>query len=598
MASSALHLAAEKQARAICVFVHGRGQSPEEMQSHVLARLDAPDVAFVLPRAESGSWYDARAIDPLTAGTRTALQAALDCAAELGGAAVEVGLGRFRVDGALTVPQDVSLEGLGRGMGGDHVWGRDTWRPGDPELFRSVGNKSVLLAYGGRGEADGAPLISMEANSVVTGLTVLYPEQRPLEEPVAYPFAVDLCSRARREACRAAPAAAVQGGGPGGTCCSNNMVSDLELVNAYQGVRAQMAPRFFLQRIFGQCLFRGVVAEYTFDISRVNDVHFYTYWSSAEPVLTFMRRQGVGFTFGRNDWLQVTRTYAWSMHEAYLFRESPELPPASEGGAGVGGGCANGEFTNLSADFSVQAVRLECTSPTGVQIVGGEFTAFQNPSHNGTTEETPVHVASTPGHEGVVKFSGCNFWGPGAFPGSVLPPEHGVADLRGAPLETVSFDGCTFMQFNNTDSPASPYLLELAGRGSYSVQGSTFWTSQPARHVRVGPQVGMALVANNLFSSGPLVTDEVGDPAAVALSGNVRFRGGTPGPAAGGGAPRTGGTRGSGSASSRAFRLPRGAPASSDAAERSLRRPSAGRGGAAGLNEIHNEEARWPPVPA
>ena len=66
------------QVDAICVFVHGRGQSPEEMQSHVLARLDAPDVAFVLPRAESGSWYDARAIDPLTAGTRTALQAALD----------------------------------------------------------------------------------------------------------------------------------------------------------------------------------------------------------------------------------------------------------------------------------------------------------------------------------------------------------------------------------------------------------------------------------------------------------------------------------------------------------------------------------------
>jgi phospholipase/carboxylesterase len=78
MASSALHLSAEKQARAICVFVHGRGQSPEEMQSHVLARLDAPDVAFVLPRAAGGSWYDARAIDPLTAGTRTALQAALD----------------------------------------------------------------------------------------------------------------------------------------------------------------------------------------------------------------------------------------------------------------------------------------------------------------------------------------------------------------------------------------------------------------------------------------------------------------------------------------------------------------------------------------
>ena len=212
-----------------------------------------------------------------------------------------------------------------------------------------------------------------------------------------------------------------------------------------------------------------------------------------------------------------------------------------------------------------------------------------------------MHVASTPGHEGVVKFSGCNFWGPGAFPGSVLPPEHGVADLRGAPLETVSFDGCTFMQFNNTDSPASPYLLELAGRGSYSVQGSTFWTSQPARHVRVGPQVGMALVAN-LFSPGPLVTDEVGDPAAVALSGNVRFRGGTPGPAAGGGGRRARGVRAALAALLHALSVCRGGRRRALTQHRGPlgARPgtSAGRGGAAGLNEIHNEETRWPPVPA
>ena len=296
-----------------------------------------------------------------------------------------------------------------------------------------------------------------------------------------------------------------------------------------------MAPRFFLNKIFGQCLFRGVVAEYTFDISRVNDVHFYTYWSSAEPVLTFMRQRGVGFIFGRNDWLQVTRSYAWSMHVGYLFRESPALPPA------VQGGCTNGEFTNLCADFSVQAVRLECTSPVGVQITGGEFTSFQNPSHNGTTEETPVHVTSAPEHEGAVKFTGCNFWGPGAYPGSVLPPEHGIADLRGTPLETVSFAGCQFMQFNNTDSDASPYLLELDGQGTYSVQGSSFWTSQPAKHLRVGPQVGMAVVANNLFSSGPVIADEVGVRESVELSGNVHFRGGTPGPAAGGGAGAHGG---------------------------------------------------------
>lgn len=66
------------EAKAICVFVHGRGQSPEVMQSHVLARLSAPAVAFVLPRASSGAWWDARAIDPLTPVTRAQLSASLD----------------------------------------------------------------------------------------------------------------------------------------------------------------------------------------------------------------------------------------------------------------------------------------------------------------------------------------------------------------------------------------------------------------------------------------------------------------------------------------------------------------------------------------
>ncbi|CAN0589864.1 unnamed protein product, partial [Ectocarpus sp. 12 AP-2014] len=77
MSSTALNLPGVNP-RAVCVLVHGRGQSPEEMQSHILARLDAPDVAFVLPRAAEGAWYAARAVDPLTDSTRTALGAALD----------------------------------------------------------------------------------------------------------------------------------------------------------------------------------------------------------------------------------------------------------------------------------------------------------------------------------------------------------------------------------------------------------------------------------------------------------------------------------------------------------------------------------------
>jgi phospholipase/carboxylesterase len=58
------------EAKVLCVFVHGRGQSPEDMEAAVLGRLSAPDVAFALPRAEGKSWYAARAMDPLTDATR------------------------------------------------------------------------------------------------------------------------------------------------------------------------------------------------------------------------------------------------------------------------------------------------------------------------------------------------------------------------------------------------------------------------------------------------------------------------------------------------------------------------------------------------
>ncbi|MFN3671516.1 MAG: alpha/beta hydrolase [Bosea sp. (in: a-proteobacteria)] len=65
-------------AQAVCVLVHGRGQSPEVMQAHVLARLSAPSAAFILPRAPTGAWYEGRAIEPKSAVTEAELAASID----------------------------------------------------------------------------------------------------------------------------------------------------------------------------------------------------------------------------------------------------------------------------------------------------------------------------------------------------------------------------------------------------------------------------------------------------------------------------------------------------------------------------------------
>lgn len=77
MGAAVLKGHALESAKAICVLTHGRGQSPEAMEEHVLARLNVPQVAFVLPRAPTASWYDAKAVDPLNAKTVEQLAASL-----------------------------------------------------------------------------------------------------------------------------------------------------------------------------------------------------------------------------------------------------------------------------------------------------------------------------------------------------------------------------------------------------------------------------------------------------------------------------------------------------------------------------------------
>ena len=72
-----------QDAQAICGFVHGRTQTPEDMVHLVIRHLKTAGVAYVLPRSASKSWYDAKAVDVLTDATRRQLTASLDGLAQL-----------------------------------------------------------------------------------------------------------------------------------------------------------------------------------------------------------------------------------------------------------------------------------------------------------------------------------------------------------------------------------------------------------------------------------------------------------------------------------------------------------------------------------
>ncbi len=80
--------------------------------------------------------------------------------------------GKYRIDGALVVPAGVTLCGASGGV---------------PHSEHPIG--TVLLAYGGWGEADGDPLITLKPNGVVRNLIIHYPEQS-LPDVAPYPWSI------------------------------------------------------------------------------------------------------------------------------------------------------------------------------------------------------------------------------------------------------------------------------------------------------------------------------------------------------------------------------------------------------------------------
>jgi predicted esterase len=62
--------------RLLCVLVHGRNQTPDDLAPLVVAAR-AAGARIAMPVAEGKSWYDARAVEPLTPQTEAQLAASL-----------------------------------------------------------------------------------------------------------------------------------------------------------------------------------------------------------------------------------------------------------------------------------------------------------------------------------------------------------------------------------------------------------------------------------------------------------------------------------------------------------------------------------------
>lgn len=373
-----------------------------------------------------------------TTDDTAAFQLALNSAGAKGGGVVYAPTGRYRIASWLSVPANVTLEGVWRAPAGPNVW------------EGPVG--TLLLASYGEGDAEGTPFITLNGGSTLKGVVIYYPNQTPdLAQPKVYPWTISVPYTS-----------------PQSHLTDNVSVIDCTVVNPYQCLRLAGAGRHYVRGLYGQPLYRGVWVDMCYDVGRVENVHFSQHYFTRglpqyQQMADWQFANGIGLIFGRTDWEYVLNTFAQGYKVGYQFVYSP-------GGANqyIPSGKANGNFVGLGADGCMTAVSVEHCWPYGLLITNGEFV--------GSVEA--VNMASTVG-TGVVKFTNCSFWGSSERIATVLSGH-------------ANFSDCNFRDWDKNG--AGEYAITATG-GRLTVSGCFFATN--GNGVSAGSGISGGIVAGN-----------------------------------------------------------------------------------------------------
>ena len=410
------------------------------------AVLIAPVSAASFNVADSGAKADGATDDT------AAFQKALDSAGQAGGGVVEVPAGRYAIKGNLKIPAGVTLQGIYRVL---------------PTVQRNRQTRelagSVLLAYAGRGQEQGAPFIRLAGdNAVLAGVVISYPEWKQTDvPPVPYPPCV-LAERAE-----------------------NVGVENCLLLNPYEGIKLVHAARHLIRNVCGYPIKRGLYVDECYDIGRIENIHYWPFgvhYKADDPFCKWVNTEGVAFEFARTDWHYVLNTFCFGYGVGYKFSETKA-------------GSANGNFLGLGADSCQRAVLVEQAQEPGLLISNGEFVGRW-----GSRDSITLEIGEKT--KGKVSLVNCAFWGP-------IERDVWMRSKEGQ----FTASACNFVHWDNAGA-GKPAIQLDAGRAI--VQGCTF--EQEGMHVQVAAAVKSALLTANQADGGFEVENAAGPRTQTAAN--------------------------------------------------------------------------------
>ena len=364
----------------------------------------------------------------------------MKAAAETGNGAVFVPRGRYLIKGNLEVPEGVMLEGVFRA-------------PVRPERSNSG---SVLLAVAGAGDAKGQPFITLHTSCTLRGLTIFYPEQKMKNPPVPYPWTI-------------------RGQG------DNISLIDMLLVNPYQAVDFGTFPagRHYIKGLYGQPLYRGLFIDQCYDVGRIENVHFWSFWGGWDGELhDFMQAEAVAFILGKTDWEFLSGCFCIGYRIGYQFIQNQAGP----------GNCL---LTQCGSDIGPTAVRVESVQAhAGVSFVNCQFMAG-------------IEVAKTNSGPGEVHRL------------RLLGRAHDRPPRRCSKAPATPPSAAAISSAGDSATKTAPAIH--ARSGGLTVTGCDFMDLGKAQ-ITLEPEVEAALVFGNRLREKQLITNRAGSCAQIAMN--------------------------------------------------------------------------------